>query len=83
MNNRNQNQARLPVEPAASPTYLNVFTVEEYESNGKAGKRNGRPGRTPRACAKHGQRSAMDSPRPAKRVTIHVLPPDNDDRSNK
>jgi hypothetical protein len=39
MNNRNQNQARLPVEPAASPTYLNVFTVEEYESNGKTGKK--------------------------------------------
>jgi hypothetical protein len=41
MNNRNQNQARLPVEPApaASPTYLNVFTVEEYESNGKTAKK--------------------------------------------
>jgi hypothetical protein len=43
MNNRNQNQAqnRLPVEPAAvaAPTYLNVFTVEEYESNGKTGKK--------------------------------------------
>jgi hypothetical protein len=39
MTNRNQNQARLPVEPAATPTYLNVFTVEEYENNGKAGKK--------------------------------------------
>jgi hypothetical protein len=41
MNNRNQNQARLPVEPAASPTltYLNVFTVEEFESNGKTQKK--------------------------------------------
>jgi hypothetical protein len=41
MNNRNQNQARLPVEPAASPapTYLNVFTVEEYERDGKTGKK--------------------------------------------
>jgi hypothetical protein len=41
MNNRNQNQARLPVEPApaATPTYLNVFTVEEYESNGKTQKK--------------------------------------------
>jgi len=41
MNNRNQNQARLPVEPAApaAPTYLNVFTVEEYENNGKTGKK--------------------------------------------
>jgi hypothetical protein len=45
MNNRNQNQARLPVEPvresATSPalTYLNVFTVEEFESNGKTQKK--------------------------------------------
>ena len=41
MNNRNQNQARLPVEPAAPAvsTYLNVFTVEEYENNGKTGKK--------------------------------------------
>jgi hypothetical protein len=39
MNNRNQNQARLPVEPTASPTYLNVFTVEEYEANGKTQKK--------------------------------------------
>jgi len=43
MNNRNQNQAQthLPVEPASAPahTYLNVFTVEEYESNGKTGKK--------------------------------------------
>jgi len=43
MNNRNQNQRTLaPAStptPAAAPTYLNVFTVEEYESNGKTGKR--------------------------------------------
>jgi len=43
MNNRNQNQAqtRIPVEPAATPalTYLNVFTVEEFESNGKTQKK--------------------------------------------
>jgi hypothetical protein len=40
MNNRNQNQARLPAEPAqaATPTYLNVFTVEEYERDGKKQK---------------------------------------------
>jgi hypothetical protein len=24
---------------ATAPTYLNVFTVEEYESNGKSGKK--------------------------------------------
>ena len=40
MNNRNQTQARLePTPAAAAPTYLNVFTVEEYESNGKTQKK--------------------------------------------
>ncbi len=44
MNNRNQqsNRGPAPVQqslPGPTPTYLNVFTVEEYESNGKAGKR--------------------------------------------
>jgi hypothetical protein len=40
MNNRNQQTARstAPAEVTA-PTYLNVFTVEEYESNGKTGKK--------------------------------------------
>jgi hypothetical protein len=44
MNNRNQSQPRqiqAPI-PAAAPTpasYLNVFTVEEYERDGKTQKR--------------------------------------------
>ena len=40
MNNRNQQTARTtaPAEGTA-PTYFNVFTVEEYESNGKTGKK--------------------------------------------
>ena len=40
MNNRNQQTARVtaPAE-APAPTYLNVFTVEEYESNGKTAKK--------------------------------------------
>jgi hypothetical protein len=40
MNNRNQNQARATA-PAEAPahTYLNVFTVEEYERDGKTQKR--------------------------------------------
>ena len=41
MNNRNQQTARAtaPAEaPAPTLTYLNVFTVEEYESNGKTSK---------------------------------------------
>jgi hypothetical protein len=40
MNNRNQQTARTPAPAEApAPTYLNVFTVEEYESNGKTGKK--------------------------------------------
>ena len=46
MNNRNQQTNHAPAAvqqslPASTPaaTHLNVFTVEEYESNGKAGKR--------------------------------------------
>lgn len=44
MNNRSQQpiRASAPVQqPLAAPatTHLNVFTVEEYESNGKTGKR--------------------------------------------
>jgi hypothetical protein len=40
MNNRNQQTARAtaPAE-APAPTYLNVFTVEEYEANGKTQKK--------------------------------------------
>jgi hypothetical protein len=41
MNNRNQQPTR-PVQQPLTPTaitHLNVFTVEEYESNGKSGKR--------------------------------------------
>jgi hypothetical protein len=53
MNNRNQQTARTPAPAeATAPTYLNVFTVEEFESNGKT-KRNGRasapPSRTRKA----------------------------------
>ena len=46
MNTRDQqtNRAHAPAQqslPGSAPatTHLNVFTVEEYESNGKSGKR--------------------------------------------
>ena len=41
MMNRNQPTKASTATPAAAtaPTYLNVFTVEEYESNGKTSKR--------------------------------------------
>ena len=41
MNNRNQQPAR-PVQQSLAPpatAHLNVFTAEEYQSNGKTGKR--------------------------------------------
>jgi len=41
MNNRNQTQTARATAPAVvpAPTYLNVFTVEEYENNGKTQKK--------------------------------------------
>ncbi len=41
MNNRNQTQTARAIAPAeaTAPTYLNVFTVEEYEANGKTQKK--------------------------------------------
>jgi hypothetical protein len=42
MNNRNQAQTNRNPAAAANPattTYLNVFTVDEYERDGKAQKR--------------------------------------------
>ena len=46
MNNRNQQSNRVPapVQQSLAPqtptaSYLNVFTVKEYESNGKTGKK--------------------------------------------
>jgi hypothetical protein len=41
MNNLNQQPTRPIQQPMgpATTTHLNVFTVEEYESNGKTGKR--------------------------------------------
>ncbi len=57
MNNRNQpTQARLPVvpAPATSPTHLNVFTVEEYEREGKTqknGPKSAPPSRTKKVPA--------------------------------
>jgi hypothetical protein len=39
MNNRNQQSNQTPAPAAASSPYLNVFTVEEYERNGKTGKK--------------------------------------------
>ena len=39
MNRKQPTKASAVAPAAAAPTYLNVFTVEEYESNGKTNKR--------------------------------------------
>jgi hypothetical protein len=86
MNYRNQQQTTrtpAPVQqslPAPAHTYLNVFTVEEYESNGKAGKRWTKIG----AAFPHKEGPGFSIELKAFPVdgrTV-VLPPDNDDNRN-
>jgi hypothetical protein len=85
MNNRNQqhaNRTPAPVQqspPASALTYLNVFTVEEYESNGKIQKRWTRIG----AAFPHKEGPGFSIELKAFPVDgrLVVLPPDNDDRS--
>jgi hypothetical protein len=85
MNNRNQNQVRLPVEPAAaaSPTltYLNVFTVEEYEANGNIQKKWTRIG----AAFPHKEGLGFSIELKAFPVDgrLVVLPPDIDDSNTR
>jgi hypothetical protein len=81
MNNRNQNQARLPVEPAATPTYLNVFTVEEYEANGKTQKKWTRIG----AAFPHKEGLGFSIELKAFPIDgrLVVLPPDIDDGNSR
>jgi hypothetical protein len=89
MNNRNQNHraaapapTQLSAIPSAAPTYLNVFTVEEFESNGKTGKRWTKIG----AAFPHKEGIGFSIELKAFPMDgrLVVLPPDNnDDRSNK
>jgi hypothetical protein len=85
MNNRNQNQRTLiPASlPAAAPAaiYLNVFTVEEYESNGKTQKKWTRIG----AAFPHKEGPGFSIELKAFPVDgrLIVLPPDTDDNRNK
>jgi hypothetical protein len=80
MNNRNQNTARVqaPAEaPATTLTYLNVFTVEEYENNGKTGKKWTKIG----AAFPHKEGTGFNIELKAFPVDgrLVVLPPDRDD----
>jgi hypothetical protein len=86
MNNRNPAQRTL-VPPAAAPTpavspaptYLNVFTVEEYESNGKTGKRWTKIG----AAFPHKEGIGFSIELKAVPLDgrLVILPPDSDDQS--
>lgn len=64
---------------ATAPTYLNVFTVEEYESNGKSGKKWTKIG----AAFPHKEGLGFSIELKAFPVDgrLVVLPPDADDRS--
>jgi hypothetical protein len=86
MNNRNQQTNRTPAPvqqslPASALSYLNVFTVEEYESNGKTQKRWTRIG----AAFPHKEGPGFSIELKAFPVDgrLVVLPPDNDDNRNK
>jgi hypothetical protein len=85
MINRNQpTQSRIPMPapvPAAAPTHLNVFTVEEYERDGKTQKKWTRIG----AAFPHKEGVGFSIELKAFPIDgrLVVLPPDNgtDDRS--
>jgi hypothetical protein len=84
INNRNQTQtaARGPA-PAEAPahTYLNVFTVEEYESNGKTQKKWTRIG----AAFPHKEGLGFSIELKAFPIDgrLVVLPPDTDDGNSR
>jgi len=80
MNNRNQQTGRN-AEPAPAPSYLNVFTVEEYESNGKTGKRWTKIG----AAFPHKEGVGFNIELKAFPIDgrLVVLPPDTEDSSSR
>ena len=82
MNNRNQQIARAPA-PAEAPalTYLNVFTVEEYERDGKSGKKWTKIG----AAFPHKEGLGFSIELRAFPVDgrLVVLPPDTDDTNSR
>jgi hypothetical protein len=74
MNNRNQ-------QNNAASTYLNVFTVEEYESNGKTGKKWTKIG----AAFPHKEGTGFSIELKAFPIDgrLVVLPPDTDDGTSR
>jgi hypothetical protein len=85
MNNRNQHSANHTqlslTPPAAGPTHLNVFTVEEYDNNGKSGKRWTKIG----AAFPHKEGAGFNVELKAFPVDgrLVVLPADTEDRNGK
>jgi hypothetical protein len=84
MNNRNQQTARAtaPAEATAPTlTHLNVFTVEEYESNGKTQKKWTRIG----AAFPHKEGLGFSIELKAFPIdgSLVVLPPDTDDGNSR
>jgi hypothetical protein len=83
MNNRNQQTNRAPAPtpaPTTALTYLNVFTVEEYERDGKSQKRWTKIG----AAFPHKEGSGFSIELKAFPIDgrLVVLPPDQDDNRN-
>jgi hypothetical protein len=82
MNNRNQQTARAPAPAEAmAPTYLNVFTVEEYERDGKTQKRWTKIG----AAFPHKEGLGFSIELKAFPIDgrLVVLPPDTDDNNSR
>ena len=84
MNNRNQQTTRVQAPAAAeasSLTYLNVFTVEEYEAGGKTQKKWTRIG----AAFPHKEGLGFSIELKAFPIDgrLVVLPPDTDDNHGR
>jgi len=83
MNNRNQPQTARATAPAEAlgPTYLNVFTVEEYERDGKTQKRRTKIG----AAFPHKEGIGFSIELKAFPLDgrLVALPPDTDDSNSR
>ena len=81
MNNRNLQTATGPARAEVTRNYLNVFTVEEYESNGKTGKKWTKIGVS--FPHKDGSGFSIELKAFPLDGRMVVLPPDLDDSSNQ
>jgi hypothetical protein len=82
MNNRNQQTARVPTPAEATAlTYLNVFSVEEYERDGRTQKRWTKIG----AAFPHKEGLGFSIELKAFPIDgrLVVLPPDTDDSTGR